>query len=420
VPECLHVKDDEVTTVAIVGTITRVTICAGLILFYSYGLYSVGKNLYAEKLASRSALVSLDRAVQLAPGNATYWMRRAELHDQEGMNSTEDLQQARKQCPLDAAVLIELAIDAESRGDLRSAEELLLEAAQRSQLFQPRWTLANFYFRQNNITHFWQWTRKALELAPSNPLALFRLCWLSARNPEEIENALPHFRSVRRDYVNFLVSDGHLDAAATAVMGLLAGVQTADRDVLLDLCDRFLNQRMLKPALATWNALAQARLIPLEPLCPRDGLSLTNGSFTIQGFKRGFNWRLDNGRGVAATFGSGIAIVHFGGTQPEIGEAMYQYVPVMPDWSYKLQLQYRAEGIGEYSALRWRVLTENSDELAIVHTPQTSGWRNAEVHFRVPAGVELVRITLDYTRAPGTIHAQGELLFRAVQLVAAQ
>ena len=50
-----------------------------------------------------------------------------------------------------------------------SAERWLLDAARVDRQFEPRWTLANFYFRQQKTDRFWTWMRSALEVSYGEP-----------------------------------------------------------------------------------------------------------------------------------------------------------------------------------------------------------------------------------------------------------
>ena len=59
---------------------------------------------------------------------------------------------------------------------IAGAERWLLDAARVDRQYEPRWTLANFYFRQQKMDDFWKWMRAALEVSYGDRVAAFDLC----------------------------------------------------------------------------------------------------------------------------------------------------------------------------------------------------------------------------------------------------
>src|SRR5579871_4955673 len=107
----------------------------------------------------RGTLASVERASKILPNETRYLLFRALQLDYEGQDSTALLEKAAALNPLSSAPRIRLGLAAETRGDLPAAEKWLLEAARVDQQFEPRWTLANFYFRRGDSRRddFWQW-----------------------------------------------------------------------------------------------------------------------------------------------------------------------------------------------------------------------------------------------------------------------
>jgi tetratricopeptide (TPR) repeat protein len=397
--------------------LARLLVCAGASGVLAWGAYSAAVRAYADYLGRQTNLSACSRALRLAPGNAAYWLRRANLLDDAGLSGADALERAAKLDPYNATFWLRLGLDAEARNDNTRAERCFLEAARVSRLFQPRWTLANFYLRRGNSAAFWNWTRSALELAPADPTALFQLCWRVSQDAGEIlRNAIPEVREVRRDYAAFLISRNRL-AAAASLLPAFADAGPEDRTMLLDACDRFLANGMAEPAMSAWNALCSHGLLPFDALQPAAGVSLTNGSFRAGGIGRGFDWRWSPVEGVTATIGAGMAAVNFSGKQAESAETIWQLVPVAPGRTYSLRFEYQTTDIASPSGVRWQVAgIDGAGELGTSTDLAAPSWKAEAFRFRVPPGVDLVRLRLLYARAAGTVRIDGSVVTRAMRL----
>ena len=327
---------------------------------------------------------------------------------------------------------------------MASAEDYLLRAARVSRLYEPRWTLANFYFRRGARAEFWNWTRQALELAPRDGTPQFQLCWAMSQDPEEIlRKAIPPNPRVVESYASFLLSTNRLDAAAQLFAG---SARQAQVPLLLSACDRFIDAAMIDAAVSAWNAAVGS-----NALDPERGASLTNAAFAVPATGRGFDWRVRQIPGVSATIGSGVAAVFFDGREPEQCEPIAQLIPVLPGRKYQLQFEYKSTGIPPQSGLKWQAAAacggSNSMPLANVRgsvgtaactEPRPSGsgvavcchkllgssaslssddWKQEVVEFQAPQGVRLVRLSLIYSRASGAVRIDGSAVTRAMRLL---
>ncbi len=132
------------------------------------------------------------RAVELAPRNTAYLSLHALQVEYEGRDSRPLLEEIARLNPDASAPRIRLGLDAEVRGDLASAERWLLDAARVDRQYEPRWTLANFYFRQRTLDRFWAWLRSALEVSYGDRAAAFDLAWAAAPDTRTIlSRAIP-------------------------------------------------------------------------------------------------------------------------------------------------------------------------------------------------------------------------------------
>jgi tetratricopeptide (TPR) repeat protein len=150
------------------------------------GLFAV-----ADLSARRNQTDSTRLAMRLMPANAAYPAQLAEeLYASDPPGAELLLQKAVKLNRYDAASWIQLGLLSEAGNDLPQAEKSLLQAASADSTFLPSWSLANFYFRQQNAARFWYWAQRAAQMVPDDATALFRLAWYLNPNAQEIESRL--------------------------------------------------------------------------------------------------------------------------------------------------------------------------------------------------------------------------------------
>src|SRR5258706_3429619 len=105
-------------------------------------------------------------------------------------------------------------------------------------------------------------------------------------DPEAIRTrALPPDRPVLRQYLHFLLSENHLDAAEPIALQLAAIADDEDTPTILNFIDRRLSGadppvRSRPPGrlLAPWNSLCTRNQIPFTPLSTNRA-ALTNADF---------------------------------------------------------------------------------------------------------------------------------------------
>lgn len=398
----------------------RAAACAGL-LALSAAVFECARLGWADFLAARDTPAALRRAMRLAPDNPRYPARLAMFAANAGdvAGSIAGLERAVALSPRQSGFWIELGLRYEIADDLANAERCLLEAAGVDRRYEPRRTLANFYFRRGDSRRFWPAVRNAAEMAGGDMRPLFRLCWILSGDAATIlERAIPDRPEALRQYTAFLLGKGDLPAAAAAAsrLGALAGPD--DAPVLLDACNRLLEARDSAAALAAWNALAGHGLIGAAALDPEHGRSLTNGSFATAPRSRGFDWRLPAFEGVSVSrdHANPFLRLSFSGRQPERCEPLWQYVPLLGSRQYRLEFRFRTEDVARPSGLLWVVSNAAGEELAESAGLWSEGWARGAVSFTAPVDLRLARIALVYRREPGSARAGGSLSIGDVRL----
>lgn len=377
---------------------------------------------WSDVLYSTEALESVQKAASMEPGNADHLARLAELEERAGEDPRPVLREAIDRRPDDSELLIRLGLVEEAAGRTEGAEDLLLRAAGASRKYQPRWTLANFYFRRGEKSEFWHWAREALAVSYGDRTPVFRLCWAMEPDPDVISNkAIPDRRVVRLAWMNFLFSEQQLPAAAALAEELAREASTPETNALLGATDTLLREGDYGSALSVWNQLCVRRLVPASPVDPRNGSVITNGDFATAASSRGFGWRASRTEGVFLTQSTGRWTVALSGSQPERRELLTQYVALAPGGRYRLSAKYRSRSAGMLrdvvsSGLRWRVRTQARAVLGESEELNFDGEGISIFEFLVPEDVTGALVVLHYERASGTMRMEGSVELEEVRL----
>lgn len=384
-----------------------------------WATYGAIRLAWADRLAHSDSEAQVREGLRMAPDNAGYWLHWADLEQARGETGGLGIERASEADPYEAEVWIRAGLQAETDGNFVQAEQRLLRGAKQSLQYEPRWTLANYYYRRNDPEHFWPWAKSALEWSYGDRGLLFDLCWKMKPDADVIlERAIPDRANVLRDYLAYLLRENRSDAAL-GVAGKLEGqASNQDRDLLLNYADRMLDQRRWQAALSAWNALCLRKVVHYSPLDASRGPILTNGAFTGPPLNSGFDWRLPEVKGVAAVYNDAPPSLRFdfSGNQPENCTVVYQLVPAVSGKRYALRFEYRTEGIEPETGLQWMV-RDGATGAEILTPPlnlSSDSWTQGGLAFAVPQGVQATAVTLIYRRQPGTVRIEGTAWLRNV------
>jgi hypothetical protein len=346
---------------------------------------------------------TVQRAVEIAPRKTEYLALRALQLDYEGVDSTALTEKIAALNPRSSAPRIKLGLAAEIRGDSTAAERWLLDAASVDHQFEPRWTLANFYFRAEKQEEFWKWMRLALEVSYGDRTPAFELCRRVSGDAEEIlRRAIPDRHEVVGAYLAYLSEQGGEYRGIVAVARRLADYHDAsDLPLLYGVCDQLLAARD-PGALQVWLLAGEAA-----------PLGIFNGDFAKTPADHGFDWRVVRSAGVThitldAPPGHRIA---FSGLEPESCSLLEQTLLLASGKRYRLQWEARTAGIRSPSGLEW-VLGRQGMAL-----PHSEDWASGEATFTAPEAFSL--LTLRYQRPVGESRAEGYVELRHVRLAEA-
>ncbi len=366
------------------------------------------------------------RAVEPAwtesPHDARFLLQQAEHAERQGGDPAPLLRRAVAVKPDDAGIHIRLGLLAESRRDFTAAERHLLEAARRSRKYEPRWTLANYYFRRGAMDPFWHWSREAFRMSWGDRTALLDLCWRASGDAETLlRRAIPEQRELRAAAAWFLMSRGQWQAVEPLALELATEATPVESTMYLAACDGLLESSRTAAAVALWNTLNRRGLFLHTALDPGGGRIVSNPDFTAEGPGRCFDWRIPSPHGISVSPlrppGEGWRIT-LNGRQPERCELLYQVLPVEPGKRYRFSCSYQFEPLataaGRPVGLRWRVDSHPAAARPLAEsTDLANSAGNPSWEFVATSGQ--ARLALVYERPTGVARLDGWILLRSMR-----
>jgi len=392
---------------------------------YAIAAAAIAAGIYAVILARASYLfhedtaVSVAAAVHLQPHNADYLERLASWQPDERKAL---LERSIAENPFNYDALIRLGLLAEMQdGDNAAAERCYLRAASVNHMFLPRWTLANFYFRQQRADDFFHWTWQTLAVTPYASDPVFAQMRQMTQDEDLIQSAIPDRPRILLQYAWYLSNSKDYDRIPRAVNRLVHLVSKDDaakwgRDDLLALSeDHMLAAGSLQPALDVWSALKGAGWI--EQSVPSGQNPLTNGDFRQPFFRHGFDWVINDNPGARLEQLPDLSElrVNLYGDEPEKMVLLQQYVAVTPGARYSMTWHQQSEELTEPSGLTWCLHSIGGSQSDLVSGDVIAP--NSSWDFVAPRGVKGFLLTLEYARALGTTRARGALSLKSVTMM---
>ncbi len=357
----------------------------------------------ADFLFRQDTAKSVQSAINLEPDASVYSMRLAQLDES---HAQQLLETALRLNQYNAQAGIELALRYEAAGDYSHAEKLLLQAFAVDRTYMPRWSLANFYLRQDNLPEFWTWAHRAAEMPADDMGALFELCWKVSPHPEQIAGTiLPDNPEVIRQYLWFLLGKDQLRAAiGTASQLIREGKPYTDRPLLFSVVNRLVAANDATASHALWRELIQKHWIVAETTVPN------NANFARDPLPVSFDWMLPSYPGLYSRPGPSGLEIEFSGVEPENSTIAEQTLMLMPG-NYTMGCSYRTANIPPGTGIHWEVIDIKSNT-TLAESPDLSSdaLTHTGLEFSVGQDSSLLRLRLIYRRSLGTPRISGTLV----------
>ena len=374
-----------------------------------FAIFCCWKLARADYLYREDTAESVRSAIRLAPDAWEYYLRLSQL---DPGDAKELLDSAVRLNNYNAPADIELGLRYEADGQYERAERLLLAAFDIDHTYLPRWSLANFYFRRDEMPAFWNWARSAAQMPSDDIGPLFELCWRESPDPEKIRQAiLNDSPEVIRQYLKFLLKKQQLAAAASIAPQLIRyGAADTDRALLFSTVDRLVTADDGNKANAIWRLLVDHHWTIADATIPN------NGRFARDPLPVSLDWRLPSYSGLHSWPGPSGLETEFTGDQPEDCIIAEQAMVLQPG-SYVMEYSFQTANIRPGTGLHWEIDVGNSDTQIGNSADLSSETMKQEAwEFSVPADVSLLRLRLAYRRALGTPRISGTLVVPSVQI----
>lgn len=327
----------------------------------------------------------------------------------------------------DADLAIQAALAHEAAGGESRAERLLLEAAERSRTWLPRWSLANFYYRRGRPDEVAHWARLALNRGYGDRGPLFRLCRSAGLSHDEILGTVLETRDLAgvEAYMAYVRADlgeeaaGALARAAERWFKANGGkeITAASADELALVSEALVRFGKHDRAFEIWERLRQ--LGALGEVRRLDGSALGDAGFTGRTMAApGFGWAMATEEGVELLAGSppGMAKIEMRGGQPENFVVLSQRVRLDGEGRWVLRYESAASGdLPPDGHFVWLLANEeDAGESARRELRGSPEWSDAEVVWDTEGGFR--RLSLLYRRPLGAARWAGELRLRNLRL----
>jgi O-antigen ligase len=379
-----------------------------IVLVLLAAAFAGGRSARAGLLFRQGTPDALREAARLDPGQAEYHAALARL---DTGRSVEHLERALAANPYLTRARISLANRMEASGDYEGAAAMLLDAERHDRLYAPALALANFYYRRQQEGNFWIWARRAASLSYDEATPLFDLCFAIDQDAAAVRGRLDAGPRVNRKLFAYLLARRSPADLSGEARTMAAAASLDDRPVLLDYADRSLAVGRTDAAAEVWTLLSFRGLVA-GAKGPASALS--NGDFREPITGRGFDWRVHPVSGVSperqTIDGAPALAIAFSGRQPETCDVLSQYLRPQSGGARVFEFEYRTHDLPVETGLAWSIAGRSVIPLAASRAWTTARGEVRPVH---PPG----RLTLRYTRAPGTTRAEGVVFLRNVRLV---
>lgn len=367
----------------------------------------------------------LDRALRLEPEDSVLLARAALLRNDSGdMSPAVDRQllRAAEADPLNANLPMALGLREEFQGHLPEAERYLVHAVEIDHTTKPAWTLANFYFRNNQPEKTWPMIRRALNLNPTafDPTPIFELCWNETNDSKKILDLMPPRGRTPLYYLAYLINKKKVDAAIEFWPHALQAVDPADPfqvEVATAFTD-FLEQANRSPdAVRGWNQLVERKIVQSGTLDPQAGASIANPDFNFPLLERGFGWRVAHEAGVSVSQAPSSLRFEFDGNEPEASGLLTTIVPLLPGRAYRLLWSTDASRLGSRQdpGFAFQIVQQPGGSTTTCQ-PLLQAGDDGACKFTSLPNAGSARLDLIYKRALGTTRVEGTLRLVSVKL----
>src|SRR5712691_2897073 len=407
----------------------KIWLFAVSLLFSTIYMALVAREFVAADLASHPELRSLQMAVRVEPGNASYHHelgRYLNLISRNPSAAVEEYKAAVGINPYAARYWFDLAAAYQLLGNTE-AQKRALERAIEADPYTPdvAWEAANLYLVQGETDKALREFRVVLQNDPSLSLAALYLCWRITPDVDALlQRVMPPRVEAYLAFLDLLTSKKETAGAVKVWSVLMQLHQRFESWRALEYVKYLILQREVDQARSAWQQIAE--LWGLSAYLASPNNLIVNGTFSLNVLNGGFDWQYRKQPSVVLALdpssfhgGSSSLSIVFDG--PGVNDAgIYQLIPTQPNTSYQFSGYFKAGEIERAGGPRFTIqdlYTEKtyfeSDDLK-----DAEFWKPVNADFTT--GLETKLLVLRVARVPAGSPIRGKLWIDDFQLIQKQ
>lgn len=390
-------------------SLTRWLLLAGIVLATGFLSFEAAKLWRADSQAHSPHPEDWLRAAELEPGNAAYWyrlgwFRQSDFEQLDLAQAILHYERATEINPRSATYWMGLASAYEMAGKPDRARGAF-ERARASYPISPdvAWSYGNFLLRQGQLSAAFAEIQRALLRDSRRTAFAVAQGWRFSQDVERLlDELLPPEGHFYLQAVHYFLSQQLLDPALAVWNRLLALKEPFELRRAFPLLDALVQEERLDEAKTVWQQALRAAGLP-ETGAAEESL-VWDGGFERELSNGGFGWRQPRISGAWFDFdttsrrsGARALRIRFDGTANLNFQHLVQYVPVNPRRRYRFKAFVRTEGISTDSGLRFRIFDPHRPAALDILTPNLVGtepWSLQEVEFTTGPETRLLALAL--------------------------
>jgi tetratricopeptide (TPR) repeat protein len=385
--------------------------------------WCAAKTYRAQRYADRSDQFSIEKAVALAPRNATYHellCRSMIFASQKPDRAVFECKKASELNPYSSSIWLDLAQAYYAVGNGQLNESAIHKAL----VVDPTtpdtaWSAANFFLIQGNTLEALEQFAIVLREDPSLAPAALNICWQSLHDANRIQSILPANPEVYLAFIKLLLSTGELDSAHQIWSALMHLKAAPEYHQGLFYIDRLLQAHDVAQASDAWKQLS-SRSKALQAYSQPDNL-IIDGSFSQEVLNSGFDWRYTPKPQIAVTldrgeFHTGSRSLRLVYEDSDSDAGIFQYIAAQPNTRYRLSAWVRSEDLETANGPALSVLDGYGDGIygSTEETIGTTPWHRVETELQTGPDTKLMILAV--LRHPGETRIQGKFWVDDVKL----
>ena len=395
-------------------------VCAAIVMAYTW--FAVN-GYRAQRLADRPELSSIEKAVVLAPQNATYHdlLCRSMIYvSQELERAVGECKKASELNPYSSSIWLDLAQAYYSVGNRQLTDSAIHEAlAVDPTTPDTAWSVGNFLLVQGNTSDALKQFAIVLREDPTLVTPVLNVCWQSLRDINRIQSILPPNPKVYFAFIQLLLSANEPGSARQIWSALMQLKTSFDYHQSLFYVDSLLQAGAVAEASDAWKQL-MSRSKALQAYS-QPGNMVTDASFNREILNSGFDWRYTPKPKIAVTLDTAeshsddrsLRLVY----SENGGDAgIFQYIAVQPDTHYRLSAWVKSEDLETANGPMLAVSDAYSNEISgsLPETIGTTAWHSLQSDVQTGPATKLLILAI--LRHPGETRIQGRFWIDDIRL----